>query len=388
MDGKLPSARQVIEGAGQAYRRTVPDAPDWGEVVLVCAIAVAAALLLHWIVFRLASRLTARTPSQADDVLIRRLANPARVAASVIALAYAAQSYPVLDAIWQQIGGFVMPLLLGWLGIAIMRAFIEAMSIHADISVADNLRARRRRTRLAVLGRIATFIIVFVVAALMMLSIPGVRDIGMTLIASAGLAGLALGAAAQPALRSLIAGTQMALTEPINIDDVVIVEGEWGRIEDIRTTYVVVRIWDDRRLVVPTTYFLEKPFQNWTKTTSELLGTVTLQLDPAARVGPLRQEFERLVRENSKWDGRVGKLQVTETAAEAKEVRLLVSARDASLLFDLRCDLREALLEWLADNEPEAFPRTRLEAARQRAKMSATPDPATSHETPSREPAP
>ena len=208
-------------------------------------------------------------------------------------------------------------------------------------------------------NRIATFLVIFVTVGVMLLSIPGVRDIGMTLVASAGLAGLAVGAAAQPALRSLIAGVQMAATEPINIDDVVIIEGEWGWIEEIRTTYVVVKIWDERRLIVPTTKFLEEPFQNWTKTTAKLLGTVFLYLDPAARVEPIRQEFERQINANKRWDGRVQVTQVTETTRDTKEVRLLMSAKDSPTLFDLRCDIREGITDWISQTCPEAFARNR-----------------------------
>ena len=236
----------------------------------------------------------------------------------------------------------------------------EAMKLRADISVEDNLAARRQRTKLTMLSRIATFIIIFVTVGLVLLSIPGVRDIGVTLVASAGLAGLAVGAAAQPALKSLIAGVQMALTEPINIDDVVIVEGEWGRIEDIRTTYVVVKIWDERRLIVPTSQFLEGAFQNWTKKTAQLLGSVMLYLDPATRIGPIRAEFERQIADNPRWDRRVQVVQVTETTRDAIEVRLLMSAKDSPTLFDLRCDIREGMLEWLADHQPAAFARLRL----------------------------
>ena len=361
MIGRKWPTPNVIESTAEAYRETLPQAPEWGEIIIVGAVVIALALMLHWISFAILRRLTRETADNTDNVLVKKLSKPVCVAVVVVALAYMAQFYPILSEWWEKIGGMVMPLLVGWLAWAILRAFIAALYFKADISVADNLRARRRRTRLAIFARLATFLIIFVTVGLMMLAIPGVRDIGVTLVASAGLAGLAVGAAAQPALRSLIAGSQMALTEPINIDDVVIIEGEWGRIEDIRTTYVLVKIWDERRLVVPTTYFLEKPFQNWTKKTSDLLGTVMLYLDPAAGVDPLRAEFERLIESHPLWDGRVQKLQVTETSAEAKEVRLLMSAKDASALFDLRCDVREDLLGWLSENQPAAFVRTRIE---------------------------
>lgn len=363
MDIENSPASGVIENTAQAYRDVLPRAPEWGEILLVGGVVIVLALIIHQISFAILRRLTRRSIDETDNVLVAKLSKPVCVALVVVSLAYMAQFYPVLTVWWEKLGGIIMPVLVGWLAWAILRAFIAAMYIKADISVADNLRARRRRTRLTIFARLAMFLIIFATVGLMMLSIPGVRDIGVTLVASAGLAGLAVGAAAQPALRSLIAGSQMALTEPINIDDVVIIEGEWGRIEDIRTTYVLVKIWDDRRLVVPTTYFLEKPFQNWTKKTSELLGTVMLYLDPAARVEPLRREFDRIVTQHPLWDGRVQKVQVTETSAEAKEVRLLMSAKDASNLFDLRCDMREGLLEWLTEHQPEAFVRTRIEAS-------------------------
>mgnify|MGYP005856070341 CR=1 FL=1 len=333
----------------------VADQPGWlrqaVEIGLAAALAVAVATAAHWIVFRVLSRLARGSENESDDILVRRLSRPA--------LLLAARELPVLEEIWARIAGFVMPALVGWIAVAIIHALVEAMKLRADITVADNLHARRQRTRLAMVSRIATFVVVFVTVGLMLLSIPGVRDIGLTLVASAGLAGLAVGAAAQPALKALIAGVQMAFTEPINVDDVVIIDGEWGRIEDIRTTYVVVKIWDERRLVVPTTKFLEEPFQNWTKQTADLLGTVFLHVDPAAKVAPIREEFERQVSANEHWDGRVRTVQVTGTSPDSKEVRLLMSARNSGELWDLRCDVREGMTEWLAETMPEAIVRRR-----------------------------
>jgi small-conductance mechanosensitive channel len=332
------------------------------SIIAVGVAATLMALLVHWIVFRILRRIARHSDSGSDNVLVRCLARPTRVALIALALVLVAREVPALDSIWQKVASFVMPALVGWIALAILHALIEAMKLRADITVADNLAARRQRTKLTMFSRIATFLIVFVTVGLMLLSIPGVRDVGLTLVASAGLAGLAVGAAAQPALRSLIAGVQMALTEPINIDDVVIIDGEWGRIEDIRTTYVVVKIWDERRLIVPTSRFLEDTFQNWTKKTAQLLGTVMLYLDPAAKIAPIRAEFERQIKANPRWDGRVQVAQVTETHRDAIELRLLMSAADSGVLFDLRCDIREAMLDWIADNCPDALPRNRLAA--------------------------
>lgn len=334
--------------------------PDPLTALIAGALAVGIALVLHAMAFRVMKRLAQGSDSAGDAVLIKRLSSPTRVSLVALALVLVAREVPMLAAVWAKVASFLMPILVGWMVLAILRALVESMKLRTDVSVEDSLKARRKRTKLTMINRLATFIVVFIVVGLVLLSIPGVRDIGVTLVASAGLAGLAVGAAAQPALKSLIAGIQMAITEPINIDDVVIVEGEWGWIEDIHTTYVVVKIWDERRLIVPTTYFLEKPFQNWTKSTAQLLGAVKLYLDPGTQMGPIRQEFERLIKAHRLWDGRYQIAQVTNTERDAIEVRLLVSAKDSVALFDLRCDIREAMLAWLASNQPEAFARTRL----------------------------
>ena len=261
--------------------------------------------------------------------------------------------------IWDVLGGLLLPAMFGWLAYGMLRLGRGVVEARADISVANNLQARRRRTRVGILSRIATFIILFVTIAMMLLSIPSIRSVGVTLMASAGLVALAVGAAAQPALKNLIAGIQMAFTEPIRLDDVVIVEGEWGRIEEIRLTYVVVAIWDQRRLVVPISKFLEEPFQNWTRSTSQLLGTVFLHLDPCADVARLRRKFAALLAGNDKWDRRVGVVQVTDSSSDAIEVRLLLSAADAGTAFDLRCEIREAMLAFVRDEMPEALPHRR-----------------------------
>lgn len=338
--------------------------PPWLQhvtmAVMAAAIAIIIALIVHAIIFRIMRRVVRRSDNASDDILIRRLVRPMRYSLIALALVIAAREIPALENALQKIAGFVMPALVGWVALSILHALVEAMELRADVTVEDNKQARRKRTRLTIFNRLATFAIVFVTVGLMLLSIPGVRDIGVTLVASAGLAGLAVGAAAQPALKSLIAGLQMALTEPISIDDVVIINGEWGRIEDIRTTYVVVKLWDERRLVVPTNKFLEETFENWTKRGSELLGTVMLYLDPLTDLEPIRTEFERQIRGHRDWDERAQAVQVTNTVADAIEVRLLMSARDASDLFNLRCDIRESMLAWLRENQPGAIVRRRV----------------------------
>ena len=328
--------------------------------LLFAGLGVVLALIAHRVLFKLLKKLAKSSNSEADDIVVGELGRPTRWAFAALGLVIAAREVPALDSALERIAGFVMPALIGWIVLAVMRATVKALELRADISAADNLQARRRRTRLAIFSRLATFLIIFLTVGLMLLSVPGVRDIGVTLMASAGLAALAVGAAAQPALKALIGGLQMALTEPIRIDDVVIIDGEWGRIEDIRTTYVVVRIWDERRLIVPASKFLEETFQNWTRSDSQLLGTVFLYVDPMADIDRLRAEYDRVISDHRLWDGRVKVLQVTDASFDAVEVRLLMSAADAGTAFDLRCEVREAMLAIIRDKMPEAIARRRI----------------------------
>lgn len=343
--------------------RHITGLPDWAGqpvlAVLAAALGVVIALVAHALLFRILHRFAHRSTSEADDLVVNRLARPTRWAFVSLGIVSAARETPALESIWLRLAPFVMPLLIGWVAVAVLHAFVEAMMVRADISVENNRNARRRRTRLAIFSRIGTFLIVFLTVSGMLASVPGVREIGVTLMASAGLAALAVGAAAQPALKALIAGFQMAMTEPISIDDVVILDGEWGRIEDIRTTYVVVRLWDERRLVVPSNRFLEDTFQNWTKTTSQLLGTVFLYLDHGVEIGPIREEYTRQISAHRLWDKRAQVLQVTDCRDTTLEVRLLMSARDGPTLFDLRCEIRESMMDWIRREMPEALARRR-----------------------------
>jgi small-conductance mechanosensitive channel len=346
----------------EQIRSAIPDQfEELSLALLLGAMGVIFALVAHRILFTILQRVARSSESEADNVVVSSLARPTRWSMVALGIVLAARETPVLDEVWQRIAGFVMPALIGWIALAIMRALVNTMELKLDLLAEDNLLARRRQTRLTIFSRIGTFLILFVTIGLMLLSIPGIRDIGVTLMASAGLAALAVGAAAQPALKALIGGLQMALTEPIRIDDVVIIDGEWGKIEEIRTTYVVVKVWDERRLVVPMSKFLDESFQNWTRKSAELLGTVFLHLDPLADISPIRAEFERQIKANRLWDKRVQVVQVTDASAGSIEVRLLMSARDAPTLFDLRCEIRESMLAWLRENQPGAIAFSRVE---------------------------
>ncbi|HEU0065759.1 MAG TPA: mechanosensitive ion channel domain-containing protein [Sphingomonas sp.] len=346
----------------------VPGEWVWAECVGLIAVAVLVALALHAVAMRLVGAATRHSGSVTDGIVLARVYRPLRWVAVAGAVAFTVRGLPMdgdLRALFHQAMGFIGPALIGWTGLAAFRALMQVVTLRADITVEDNLRARRKRTRAAILGRIGSFTIGFVTVCLMLLSVPGIRSVGVTLMASAGIAGLVVGAAAQPALKNLIAGIQMAFTEPIRLDDVVIVEGEWGRVEEIRLTFVVIKLWDERRLVVPVSKFLEDSFQNWTRETSQLMGSVFWQVDPATDVARVRAKLAEIVQGNPRWDRRFFNLQVTDAKADAIELRALVTARDASVAFDLRCDVREAVLAFLRDDMPEALPRTRaiVEAA-------------------------
>ena len=351
----------MIEPIGDTIDKGTQLLADPLHAALAAGIAVALALGLHAGVFFLLRRVARLTDASADDIVVRYLHRPTRLAFVVLGLMAAARYVPELREIWSDIATFVLPAVVGWMALAIVRALVEAAKLKADISVADNLKARRKRTKLTMFSRIATFIIVFVTVGLMLLAIPGVRDIGVTLVASAGLAGLAVGAAAQPALKSLIAGIQMALTEPIRIGDMVKVEGTVGRVEEIRMTFVMVRVWDERVLVVPTGKFFEESFENWSRAADQLTGIVMLNLDPIANVPPIRQAFLAFVHDHPLWDKRDAAALVVEAFPESIALRLSMTAATIGDMWDLRCAVREFMLEWLRENQPEALIRHRLE---------------------------
>ena len=342
---------------------------EW-RAIAGLGIAALVALALHFITFAIIRRVSRKTSSDSDDVFVRAVYQPSRWLFVLLVLMTGIQTIrlgPTIEKWWTIGSTMTLAALVGWLAWRIVGALKRIVEASADITVEDNLTARRRTTRVRILNRIAQVTILFLTIAFMLLAIPSVRAIGVTLVASAGLAALAVGAAAQPALKNLIAGIQMAFTEPIRLDDVVIVEGEWGWIEDIRLTYVIVRIWDDQRLVVPVSYFLEKPFQNWTRETSHLLGTVFIYVDHGADIGALRHAWVAAVQANERWDGRVAILQVTDHRPDGIELRGLLSARDAPVAWDLRCEVREAMMDFLRVKMPEAM-------VKERVRLDALPD--------------
>lgn len=250
---------------------------------------------------------------------------------------------------------------LAWLLIKILAIVREVITLTFDIDEENNLRARKAYTKLRILERIIVFLIVIVAIGVALMTFEKIRQIGVSLLASAGLAGIILGFAAQKAIATVLAGFQIAMTQPIRIDDVVIVEGEWGRVEEIHLTYVVVRIWDERRLVVPTTYFIDNSFQNWTRVSADILGTVFIYCDYSVDFEALRAYFLEIIEKEEKWDGRVKVMQVTDSKERTVEVRFLMSSDNSGNAWDLRVSVREKIITYMQREHPGSLPRYRVE---------------------------
>lgn len=254
-----------------------------------------------------------------------------------------------------------------WLLVNALVGLRDAIALRYRADVADNLLARRIQTQTTVIMRTLSGLLILLGIAAGLMTFPDVRQVGASLLASAGLAGLVVGFAAKPTLGNIIAGLQIALSQPIRIDDVVIVEGEWGRVEEITGAYVVLKLWDERRLIVPLQWFIEHPFQNWTRQSAQILGTVLLWTDYRLPVDAVRREAERICKASPEWDGRVCGVQVTETSERAMQIRVLLSAADSGRNWDLRCRVREGLITFLQREHGEALPRVRLETAMENA---------------------
>lgn len=247
-----------------------------------------------------------------------------------------------------------------WLAMRIIAETGSMFIGKSELEKSDNLEARKLATHLDLTRKVLNVLIVVIAAAGVLMTFDTVRQVGVSLLASAGVAGIILGFAAQKSIAMLLAGIQIAVTQPIRIDDVVIVENTWGRIEEITLTYVVVRIWDDRRLIVPVNHFIETPFENWTRTSAGLIGSVRFYTDYSVDIDALRRELERIVAASPLWDKRVVNLQVTDASEKCLELRALVSAADSSDSWDLRCHVRESLLRFLRENHPGALPKIRV----------------------------
>lgn len=336
------------------------DARIWLEFGLLCSLAIVAGLLLHAVLHRLARRLASAFVFPAKLVAFGR--RPLQLLLPLLSLQLVlgqapAGLFPL--ASMRHLMNIALLATLTFLAIRLVKAVEETVIERHPAEVADNLRARSVHTQARVLARSVMFMLGLVGTALILMTFPGIRQIGASLLASAGLAALVAGLAARPVLGNLVAGLQIALAQPLRLDDVVIVDGEWGRVEEITGTYIVVRIWDERRLIVPLEWFIQHPFQNWTRNSAQLLGSVQLWVDYAMPLAPLRAELERVCQAAPEWDGRLCLLQVTDSTERAMQLRALVSAGDSSRTWDLRCRVREALISFIQAGYADCLPRLR-----------------------------
>jgi small-conductance mechanosensitive channel len=334
------------------------------RILLVAAVAIALALLVHRVGSVVVLRLTRAMP--VAGVVARQCKTPARLLLPLIALQAVWQGvpddFPMISGV-RHANGLLLLLALTWLGMRAARGVAQGVINMHPIDVEDNLQARRIHTQTRVLVRTVMFVVLLTGLALMLMTFPGARQFGASLLASAGVVGLVVGIAARPIFSNLIAGLQIALAQPIRLDDVLIIQGEWGRVEEITGTYVVLKIWDERRLVIPLQWFIENPFQNWTRKSSSIIGTVFLWVDYRMPLAPLRAEAQRACEASPDWDRRLCKLQVTEAGDKSMQLRLLLTSASSGQNWDLRCSVREALVDFMQREYPQHLPLMRAELA-------------------------
>jgi small-conductance mechanosensitive channel len=337
----------------------------WPAIILVSAIFLA--FIVHFVIFALAKRVVKHTDETIGNSLLRRAEKATRWIFPLLAVILALPALPVRSELVEMLRhavGLGVIAALAWVIILLADVFGDAVYARYRTDIADNLTARQIRTQITVLRRIFALLVIVVASGIGLMTFPAIHQLGTSLLASAGIAGIVVGMAMKSTLSSLIAGLQIALTQPIRMDDVVIVNGEWGRIEEILTTYVVVRTWDLRRLVVPLSYFIENVFQNWTRRTSDLLAVVYIYADYTAPIEELRHEFRRILESTPLWDQKVCVLQVSDVSEHTLQIRALTSAADSGKAWDLRCLVREQLIKFQHEKYPNSLPKARAEIYR------------------------
>ncbi len=339
----------------------------WEGLLFPSGVVVAALLigmLLYWILFFILVKLASSPDIPLNTILVGRMRAPARLLLPFLALMIVVPSLSLpaeLSSVTQHLFSLCFIVLITWLIINATIASRDIVISRYDIDADESFKARAAYTQLTIIVKVILVIVVIIALATMLMSFDKIRAIGVSILASAGIMGIIVGFAAQRSLATLLAGLQIAITQPIRINDVVIVEGEWGTIEEITLTYVVVKIWDLRRLIVPVTFFLEKTFQNWTRSTTNILGTVFIYVDYTAPVAEIRQKLLEFLQDSQTWDKKVWGLQVSNAGEHVLELRALMSAVDAPTSWDLRCEVREKLVTFLKEIYPESLPRTRTE---------------------------
>jgi small-conductance mechanosensitive channel len=330
--------------------------------VFALVVAVLVGLLGYAILFKVLFRFAAKADSSLQQSLVRRWRHPSKM---LLPLLVVLLTLPSLRFPWEladllrHVVSLALIAAVSWLMISTIFGMREMVLQRYDTTASDNLKARTVSTQVNMLVKIVVVLILIMAGASMLMTFDKVRQVGVSVLASAGVIGIIIGFAAQRSLATLLAGIQIAITQPIRLDDVVVVEGEWGRIEEITLTYVVVCIWDLRRLVLPITYFLEKPFQNWTRASADLLSTVTLHCDYRVPVAAVRAELQNILAGNDLWDGKASGLVVLDATDKTVVLRALVSTRDSGKAWDLRCHVREKLIEFLQREYPDCLPQLR-----------------------------
>jgi small-conductance mechanosensitive channel len=336
----------------------------WLATAALALVAVVAALLFHRIAGALLRRATNTSPVL--HAMLVSVQQPAGAALPLLALQVvwqvAPNHLPLIGNV-RHVNGLLLIAAVTWFVIATIRGLADGVIARHPVDVEDNYNARRIQTQARVLSRSAGVIVMLAGLSMALMTFPGARQVGASLLASAGVLGIIAGLAARPVFSNLISGLQLALAQPLRLDDVLIVKGEWGRVEEITGTYVVLRIWDDRRMVIPLQWFIENPFENWTRTSARLTGLVVLHLDYATPMPALRAQAQRVVEAAPEWDKRVFAVQVQDATERTMQVRILLSAADAGRLWDLRCRVREEMIGWLAREHPHCLPTVRIQQA-------------------------
>lgn len=338
--------------------------------------AVIIGLICHAIFYRVFQILAGRTKTVFGKSMVSHCRGSSRLIIPLLFIQFVlpAVSIPETTAVLlRQIFVVAFISAVGWLMINLTHVAEDVILYRFSINVSDNLRDRRIQTQFKIFKKVAIVIILVLTVSVILMNFQKVRYLGTSILASAGIAGIVIGLAAQRSLGTILAGIQIAITQPIRIDDVVIVENEWGRVEEINLTYVVIRIWDLRRLILPITYFIEKPFQNWTRVTADILGTVFLYTDYTIPVPEIREELQNILAQSEFWDGKVWALQVTNATERTLELRALMSAADASQAWNLRCLVREKLIDFVQRNYPDSLPALRTRFREEKAFLSHEP---------------
>jgi small-conductance mechanosensitive channel len=330
----------------------------------ILVVSILIGLTIRWLSIRSLKEYNKLHPTVIGESVYKNLTRRTKVFFPIMVF-YLAQpiiNFPGenIDLLVFKITQVLLILSFGWVLLRLVRVVEDVAYEHYSVRRNDPYKTRKIRTQLQFVRRILVVVIFLLIISAVLLTFPEVRNLGTTLLTSAGVAGIIIGFAAQKSIANLLAGLQIAITQPIKIDDSVIVEGEWGRIEEITLTYVVVMVWDKRRIVLPINYFIERPFQNWTRTSAELLGPIMLYLDYSMPLDALRHELQRVLKEEKLWDQKVQVVQVTDTTEKCMQVRVLVSAKDAPTAWDLRCSVREKLITFIQQHYPEALPKNRM----------------------------